>query len=221
MTYIYLVENCYGDPYSVYIGKTKNSRKKDHIKTFGKNVIYTEIDNVSSFKWMDWEPLESYWIEQFRQWGFKIMNKRKKGGSGPDFHTEKTKQKISQTTIGHKKLLETKIKMSLSHKGKILSKEIKDKISNSNKGKTFSSSHIDNLKKGHLKKDKDFYKNKKWLKNIEKPITQYDLKGNFIKDWSSIREASEYLNINRSSISQHLGGKQKTSGGYIWKYKEN
>jgi hypothetical protein len=218
---IYVVINCFENPNKVYIGKTKNSREKDHRKIYGNAIEYFYVDEVKSLDHKDWEPLETYWIEQFRQWGFEIMNKRRKGGSGPDFHTEKTKQKISQTTIGHKKSLETKTKMSLSHKGKILSKEIKDKISNSNKGKTFSSSHIDNLKKGHLKKDKDFYKNKKWLKNIEKPITQYDLKGNFIKDWSSIREASEYLNINRSSISQHLGGKQKTSGGYIWKYKEN
>ena len=33
ITYIYLVENCYGDPNKVYIGKTKNSRKTQHQKT--------------------------------------------------------------------------------------------------------------------------------------------------------------------------------------------
>jgi hypothetical protein len=31
ITKIYLVENCYGDPNKVYIGKTINSRKKVHI----------------------------------------------------------------------------------------------------------------------------------------------------------------------------------------------
>ena len=44
---------------------------------------------------------------------------------------------------------------------------------------------------------------------------------NFLKEWPSIREASKNLNINKSSISQYLEGKQKTSGGYIWKFKNN
>lgn len=218
---IYVVINCFENPNKVYIGKTKNSREKDHRKIYGNSIEYFYVDEVESLYHKDWEPLETYWIEQFRQWGFEVINKRKKGGSGPDYHTEKTKQKISQSTIGHKKSLETKTKMSLSHKGKILSKEIKDKISNSNKGKNFNEKHISNLKLGHLKKDKTFYKSDIWLKNIKKPILQYDLKENFIKEWSSIREASKNLNINESSISQHLGGKQKTSGGYIWKFKNN
>ncbi len=220
ITKIYLVTNCYNNPNWVYIGKTKNNREKNHQNKFGDQIEYTEIDEINSLEHKDWEPLETYWIEQFRQWGFETMNKRKKGGSGPDFHTEKTKQKISQSTIGHKKSLETKNKMSLSHIGKSLSKEHKHKISNSNKGKIFSNSHIDNLKKGHLKKDKSFYKNEKWLKNIKKSIIQYDLEGNFIREWSSTREASKELNIRETSISQNLTNKQKTSGGYIWKYKK-
>lgn len=38
MTYIYLVENCYGDPNKVYIGKTKNSRFLPHKKTYGEKI---------------------------------------------------------------------------------------------------------------------------------------------------------------------------------------
>ena len=153
---IYVVINCFENPNKVYIGKTKNSREKDHKKIYGNSIEYFYVDEVESLNHKDWEPLETYWIEQFRQWGFEIMNKRRKGGSGPDFHTEKTKQKISQAVMGHKKSLETKTKMSLSHKGKILSKECKQKMSIVRKGKIFTNSHIDNLKKGHLKKRQKF-----------------------------------------------------------------
>ena len=36
ITRIYLVTNCYDDPFKVYIGKTKNNRKRDHKLRFGK-----------------------------------------------------------------------------------------------------------------------------------------------------------------------------------------
>ena len=76
LTKIYLVENCYGDPNKVYIGKTKNSRKKDHVKTYGPQIIYNEIDEIHSLNRKDWKPLETYWIHQFKQWGFEVMNKK-------------------------------------------------------------------------------------------------------------------------------------------------
>jgi hypothetical protein len=42
----------------------------------------------------------------------------------------------------------------------------------------------------------------KILKKISTPILCYDKKGNLIKEYSSIKEASKYLNISRSNISQ-------------------
>lgn len=80
ITKIYLVENCYGDPNKVYIGKTKNNRKYNHSKTYGSQITYTYIDEVNSINHSDWEPLETYWIEQFKQWGFQVMNNKTAGG---------------------------------------------------------------------------------------------------------------------------------------------
>ena len=51
-----------------------------------------------------------------------------------------------------------------------------------------------------------------------KKIVQYDLKGNFIKKWNSIKEAGETLNICKSSISLCLVNKYKSAGGFIWEY---
>ena len=57
------------------------------------------------------------------------------------------------------------------------------------------------------------------IKKMEKCIIQYDLEGNYIKEWKSIKEAKEQLKIN--NINKVLNGKYKKSGNYIFKYKES
>lgn len=49
------------------------------------------------------------------------------------------------------------------------------------------------------------------------PILQYDLEGNFMREWKSIKQAQHSLNIY--NIWHCLNGKYKQSGGYIWRYK--
>ena len=48
-----------------------------------------------------------------------------------------------------------------------------------------------------------------------KVVLQYDLDGNFIKEWNSGLEAKEKYN----GVYSALNNRSKTSGGYIWKYK--
>lgn len=57
-------------------------------------------------------------------------------------------------------------------------------------------------------------------KQASKKILQYSLLGEFIKEWKSVSEASNYLGITASSISSCLKNKVKTSGGFQWKYYE-
>lgn len=49
-------------------------------------------------------------------------------------------------------------------------------------------------------------------------IIQYDLSGNALRVWESIKEASEKLNVPREGISACCRGENKTSGGYVWTY---
>lgn len=53
--------------------------------------------------------------------------------------------------------------------------------------------------------------------NIE--ILQYDLNGNFIKEWESIKTASQYMKCTENSIIRCLKGYWKTAKRFIWKYK--
>jgi hypothetical protein len=121
ITKIYLITNIDNNPNKIYIGKTKNSRESKHKLKYGSQIIYTYIDEVNSLNYKDWEPLETYWIEQFKQWGFEVINKRKKGGSGPEYWTEeqKIKHKKPRPGSGPKfRSEEVKIKISKGNKNK-------------------------------------------------------------------------------------------------------
>lgn len=51
------------------------------------------------------------------------------------------------------------------------------------------------------------------------PVFQYDLLGNFIKEWDCAVSADKELSINNSNITLCCKNKRKSCGNYIWKYK--
>jgi predicted DNA-binding protein YlxM (UPF0122 family) len=57
------------------------------------------------------------------------------------------------------------------------------------------------------------------LDEHSKKVTQYDLRGNFIRNFDSIKEALESLDSKHVNISSCCLGKSKSAGGYIWRYK--
>ena len=57
---------------------------------------------------------------------------------------------------------------------------------------------------------------KKMSKIKCKKVIQYDLKGNYIKTWNSIKEAEK--EVGSTHISQCTKGKFKQTKGYIWRY---
>ena len=137
---------------------------------------------------------------------------KNKGKKRPP-RSEEWKNKLSETLKGRTPWNkgktniyseESKRKMSESQKGekhwnygKHLSEEWKIKIGEANKGKY-----------------KGVYNTK-----CSKTVFQYDLDGNFIKEWQSVAEAQRQLNINH--ISMCCLNKRKTCGGFIWRYKES
>lgn len=54
-----------------------------------------------------------------------------------------------------------------------------------------------------------------------KPVCQFDLQGNLIKEWETATQASKELRICRTHIIECCKGRYgcKTCGGYMWKYK--
>jgi group I intron endonuclease len=52
-----------------------------------------------------------------------------------------------------------------------------------------------------------------------KAVQQFTKEGIFIREWSSVKEAGETLKIQRGDISGCCRGVNKSSGGFIWKYR--
>ena len=52
--------------------------------------------------------------------------------------------------------------------------------------------------------------------NKQNKIYQYDLNGNFVKEWSSYNEIERILNINSCSIGKCVNGIRKTAGNFQW-----
>lgn len=209
ITYIYLLENCYGDPNKVYIGKTivPKYRFNNHKRKFGNKINFTIIDQIDSLSYKDWKPLESYWIEQMKVWEFRVMNSNK-GGGGPEKHSNLTKHNISKSLKGRK---------NIWNKDKELSSDTKSKISKALKGRKVT--WICNKLLGYKYTDNQ---RQNLIKGKQKCFEQYDLQGNFIKEWISTQsDIARFFNKDVGSLSAHVTGKQKTAFGYIWKIKKN
>jgi len=133
---------------------------------------------------------EIYWINFYNSVTEGLNLKY--GGEGGK-HSQEVKDKKSKSMTGKKASLETKQKMSQSKKGhSMYNDEWKEKM-----------------------------KQKTWVSGTSsKPILQFDLDGNFIKEYVSCAEAKKALNTTSVSINNVLTGISKTAHGYKWKYKE-
>ena len=58
---------------------------------------------------------------------------------------------------------------------------------------------------------------KRISEKIKKPILQFDLEGNFIKEWLSATDVGREI---QSNICMCLKGKKQTAYGYKWVYKK-
>jgi len=54
-----------------------------------------------------------------------------------------------------------------------------------------------------------------------KPILQFDLEGNFIREWNSGKEIEEYFGIKAGNVSNCCYKKRRTAGGFIWRFKND
>ena len=55
--------------------------------------------------------------------------------------------------------------------------------------------------------------------SFSKTVLQYDLDGNFIKEYPSSNEAARQLHISAGHIRYCCRGKEKTCGGFKWSFK--
>ena len=206
----------------------------------GNKPIIEEVDRVST----DWQFWEKYWISQFKSWGFNLTNATEGGGSYIEFkHSVENRKKIRQSKLGstlshsHKKEISESIKKiskerpnynrSGNNVKNIIDKDLLYKlyinenlsIPKISKKIGFSEKKIwQSLQEYNIKKDKSIWK-EQLSTQPKKPVLQYNLDGEFIKEWSSPIDIHKELGYNKSNIANVCRGVAKTAHGFIWRYK--
>lgn len=105
------------------------------------------------------------------------------------------------------------------NKGYKLSDETRQRLSESHLGITAWNKGL----KGYIvpsargKKRSEEARKKMSANRPKKPVAQYTLEGEFITEFSSMKEAYKHTGISDGSISAACAGKQKTAGGFLWK----
>ena len=192
----------------VYIGQSTHIENRE--KHYQGNHCHLQIKLYNSIKKYGWKQHKFEIIEQCI---LEMLNERERywqdyydvlGVNGVNCRLTETKDKSGFLSIETRnKISKIKKGCNIWSKGKKFSNEHCLKISQSKKGKSLPSlSYINN-------------------KNNIKPIIQYDLNGNYIKEWTSAVEAASFYNKTPESIRNCCNNKCKTSNGFIWKNKKN
>lgn len=154
--------------------------------------------------------------------GFIKGNKIKLGRKISEEH----KSKISEANKGRKGW----------NKGKETTPEVKEKISNSVKGekngfyrKIHTPESIEKIRESNIGKKHSEETKRKMSKSSKrmyyphfygKAVLQYDIDNNFIKKYSSIKEAALETGCSKSRIVDVCKGNRRHTRNFIWRYEE-
>lgn len=176
---------------------------------FTHEIIATNIDRETAYE------MEKYFISKFKsnekEFGYNISAGGEKTALGLK-RTQEQIQKMRERALGHHHTEETRKKISLANSGKNNfmygkkhSNETKLKISKANKGS-----------KGYwLGKKRDANTIRATIERSRKPIVCLETQQYFY----SCKDAMNKYNIKcKTSMSNCLNGRSKTSGGYHWRY---
>lgn len=196
--------------------KHRNSKLQRHFNKYGEQDLVFEVIEYVEDKTKLIER-EQYFIDEYHPY-FNICKI-----AGNTLGTKRSKEfceKQSKQRKGQKVSEETKLKISLSskgintwakgntnRKGKKHSEETKLKMSLAKKGKPCSEQQRLNLLIS--------------INNKKKSILQFDLDGNFIREWESSREIERQTGFIHNYILYVIKGIYKTAYGFIWVYKSD
>jgi hypothetical protein len=128
---------------------------------------------------------------------------------------------------GYKKSQETREKMRQSNLGKKLSEEHRKKMSIAHKGKKLSEQHIQGLR--NKKPPSEETRKKIGDSQPKRKVKQFSLDGLFLREWESIKLASESLTTDKNIAKKYakkIGGvcaakgRHRTLCGFMWRYSD-
>jgi group I intron endonuclease len=217
--------------YIGHVNDPKKTYKTNWIKSLKLNGLLPEIELVEDgLSFEEALKKEIEYIKLFKACGARLVNGTLGGeGSMGYKHTENSKKKLSLSLKGRQFTKEHKNKISLGLIGKLHSKESYRKFSEFCKTRTgkknpfYGKRHSEETKKklSITAKINGTYKYATEVSRItnRRPVLQYDLHGNFLREFCSVKEAGESVSRASTNISASCSGRKNVIGGFIWKYK--
>jgi group I intron endonuclease len=228
----------------IYIGQTINTkqRKRNYLSKGFKQQIKL-WNNCNKYNWNPIETFEiieeclcgpnreylnkreKYWIQYYNS--FENGLNCNKGGHGNigHKHSNKTKQKMSNSAKKYSKEISDRMKKLQT--GKKKSEDFKKKVSKKLTGLKRNNTFREKMSKiGKKRIMSEETKNKISLTKSgqivpkkRKAVYQLDLNGEIIKLWECAGDAENDLKITRGKISDVCLGKRNITGGFKWIYK--
>lgn len=221
-TYIYTLEHPETGEVR-YVGKTINIKRRYYQHTNKK--ICKKLLNKHLGNWLlsilnknlkpilniieecenDWIQSEIYWIEQFKVWGFNLLNFTKGGEGFRHKHSEESKKKMSLAQKGLKKnFTEESLKSHIerfTNNNPMHNEQIKNKVLSS------PNNHFYNPKPESIKKSLE--SRKKLLETDFRFRTRKVINTETNEIFNTVKEAAESVGITRTHLTLCLKGKRK------------
>jgi group I intron endonuclease len=201
-----------------YIGSSINVYKR-------RSCHFSELKNQKHSNIKLQRSYNEHTIDNFIFYVIEIVDRKEKLIEREQYYIDNVKPEyninlIANSSLGVKRSEETKEKVRQANLG-LKHPEWRNKIKSESQGgnnhwtkiKKFSEESKNKMSEAQKKLHKNGYENPN-----KKPILQYSLTMELIKEWESTVEVTNVLGFSGSAICQCLKGKNKTSGKFIWKY---
>lgn len=153
-----------------------------------------------------------------KAWATEELKLKNKEAQRKGWTTE-ARSNFSKIRIEISKNIETKEKMSEASKQMWKDPEFRIKVKNSHKKywENISPEELHFRVGGLIEARENPKLRQAFIEKVSHPVNQFDKQGNFIKTYSSQKEASYQTKVDPTNISDCVNSRTKTAGGFIWK----
>jgi group I intron endonuclease len=221
-TYIYTLEHPETGEIR-YVGKTTNIKRRYYQHTNKK--VCNKLSNKHLSNWLfsilnrdlkpilniieecedNWIESEVYWIEQFKVWGFNLVNFTKGGEGFGHKHSEESKKKMSLAQKGvSRNFTEETLKIKKENfiiNNPMKNEKVKSKVLNS------PNHHFYNPKPESIKKSLE--SRKKLLQTGFRFRARKVINTETNEIFNTVKEAAESIDVTREHLTLCLKGKRK------------
>jgi len=233
----------------IYIGQTNNFKNRMYqYKSLTKSIGVFVKSAIIKYNWNNIKKeiiftttkeyinsTEQYFILIYNSNNEKFGYNLTDGGDLNYEFTDAVKKKMKKSkTLEHRKNLskaklgshqskETILKRVESKKGYKHSEKTKEKIGLTNSisllGKKHSNEHNEKIRQSHLNKSIPIEVREKIGLANSIAVIVYTKEGKYIDEFKSLTECANELNLSTGNISAVLKNKRKSTGGYVFKFK--